>query len=261
MDEKRGGSNVKPTSTSLGMGRQSSSTEPAVPAEELQEKSQQTELTENLKDFHMLLENISKSLNEMEKVFKSASSSSNATTESLADIKSFFNMSVDVVLLDESRLSKLRKAAEGLVGETSILGKDKCDRLKKFINEIDREVNRLSTAVEKEKKRAELEKARASLVDTLNTRKTEFQPCRDKMQEMVSKQEELEKNLRDYEMLMIQKMPHFKKVYSQQKSSIQTDISGFREKEQLLQQLSQEIDNLRKEPSIDWTGLIAAFYN
>ena len=78
---------------------------------------------------------------------------------------------------------------------------------------------------------------------------------------MVSKHDELEKNLRDYEMLMIQKMPLFEKVSSQHKSSIETDIGGFRVNEQLLQQESQEIDNLRKEPSIDWTGLIAAFYN
>ena len=50
----------------------------------------------------MLLENISKSLDEMEEVLKSASSSSNATTESLADIKHFSNMSVDVVLLNDT---------------------------------------------------------------------------------------------------------------------------------------------------------------
>ena len=250
------------------MGMHSSSTEPEVSVEDkstksnkLQEKSQQTELKDKLRDFHMLLENISKSLDKMEKVFKSASSSSNATTESLADIKSFFNMSVDVVLLNEALLSKFKKAAERLVDKTSILGQDKCDRLKKFNNEIDREVNRLSTAVEREKKRAELEKARGLYVGTLNTSKTAFQPCRDEMLTMVSKYDELEKNLRDYEMLMIQKMPLFKKVYSQQKSSIETDISGFRVNEQLLQQESQEIDNLRKEPSIDWTGLIAAFYN
>ena len=80
------------------------------------------------------------------------------------------------------------------------------------------------------------------------------------MQEMVSKQKELEKNLRDYEMLMIQKMPHFKKVYSQQ-SSIDTEISGLRVNEQLLQQENQEIDSLRREPSIHWSDLIAAFYN
>ncbi|XP_050282380.1 uncharacterized protein LOC126723132 isoform X2 [Quercus robur] len=253
---------------SSSMGMHSLSTEPEVSVEDkstkskkLQEKSQQTELKNNLKDFHLLLENISKSLDKMEEVFKSASSSSNATTESLADIKSFFNMSVDVVLLNEALLSNFRKAAEHLVDKTSILGQDRCDRLKKFNNEINREVNRLSTAVEREKKRAELEKARGLYVGTLNTSKTAFQPCRDEMLTMVSKHDELEKNLRDYEMLMIQKMPLFEKVYSQQKSSIQTDISGFREKEQLLQQLSQEIDNLRKEPSIDWTGLIAAFYN
>ena len=40
----------------------------------------------------MLLENVSKSLDEMEIVINSASSSSNATTKSLADGKSFFNM-------------------------------------------------------------------------------------------------------------------------------------------------------------------------
>ena len=100
-------SNVRPTSMSSSMGMHSLSTEPEVSVEDkstkskkLQEKSQQTELKDNLKDFHMLLENISKSLDKMEEVFKSASSSSNATTESLADIKSFFNMSVDVVLLN-----------------------------------------------------------------------------------------------------------------------------------------------------------------
>ncbi|KAL0007643.1 hypothetical protein SO802_009145 [Lithocarpus litseifolius] len=131
--------------------------------------------------------------------------------------------------------------------------RDKCNRLKKFNNEIDREVNRLSTAVEKEKKRAELGKTRGLLVDTLNTYKTAFQPCRDEMLEMASKQEELEKNLRDYEMLMIQKMPRFKKVYSQQKSSIETDISGFRVNEQLLQQMPQR-SSRDKEPLIDLTS-------
>ncbi|KAL0007642.1 hypothetical protein SO802_009144 [Lithocarpus litseifolius] len=257
-----------PTSTSSSMGGQLSSTKPEVQAEdgrtkseERQEKSQQTGLTDNLKDFHTLLENISKSVDEMENVFKYASSSSNATTESLADIKSLFNMSVDVVLLNEALLSKLRTAAERLVDKTSILGQDKCDRLKKFNDVIGREVNRLSTAVEKEKERAKLEKTRGLLVDSLNSYKNAFQPCRDEMLEMVSKQKELEKKLKDYEMQMIQKMPHYKKVYSQQKSSIETDISGFRGNEQLLQQVSQEIDTLRKEPSIDWTGLIAAFYN
>ena len=239
----------KPTSTSSGMGRQSSSTEPEVPNED------------KLKDFQMLLGNISKSLDELENVFKSASSPSNATAESLADIKSLFNMSVDVVLLDESRLSKLRKAANDLVDKSSIIGQDKCVLLNKFQNEIDRGVDRLSTAVLKEKARDELKNARGLLFEDLKTHKTAFQPCQDEMLEMVSKQKQLEKDLRDYEMLMIQKMPHYNKVYSQQKSRIDTDISGFRVKEQLLQQLSQEIDDLRKVPSIDWTGLVAAFYN
>lgn len=208
----------------------------------------------------MLLENISKSLDEMEKVFKSASCCSNAKIESLADLKSLFNMSVDVVLLDEARLSKLRNAAAQLVDKACIIGQDKSDRLKKFNNKIDREVNRLRTAVEREKKRALLEKTRGSLVATLKAYKAAFQPCRDEMLEMVSKQEELEKNLKQYKMQMIQKMLHCKKVFCQQKSSIETDISGFRVNEQLLQEVSQEIDILRKEPSIDWTGLVAAFY-
>ena len=57
-------------------------------------------------------------------------------------------------------VSKFRKAAALLVDKTSILGQDKCDRLKNFNNEIDREVNHLWTAVEREQKRDELEKIR-----------------------------------------------------------------------------------------------------
>ena len=228
---------------------------------ELQEKSLQTELTKNLEDFYMLLENISKYLDEMEKLFKSASSSSNATTESLADIKRLFNMSVDVVLLNDAFLSQFRNAAERLVDKTSILGQDKNDRLKNFNNAIDSKVNNLRTAAEREKKRAALGKARSVHIGTLETYRSAFQPHRDEMRKMVSKREELKKNLQDYEMLMTKEMPSFQNVYSQQKSSIKTEISGFQENEQLLQQKSQEIDKLRKEPSIDWSGLIIAFYN
>ena len=98
--EKRNDSNVsKPFSTSSGTGIQSSFTDREVQvvdksteSKELQEKSLQTELTKNMEDFYMLQENVSKSLDEMEIVINSASSSSNATTKSLADGKSFFNM-------------------------------------------------------------------------------------------------------------------------------------------------------------------------
>ena len=228
---------------------------------ELQKKSLQTELTKNLEDFYMLLENISKYLDEMEKLFKSASSSSNATTESLADIKRLFNMSVDVVLLNDAFLSKFRNAAERLVDKTSILGQDKNDRLKNFNNVIDSKVNNLRTAAGREQKRTALEKTRRVHVETLETYRSAFQPYRDEMRKMVSKHEELKKELLDYEMQMIKEMPSFQNVYSQQKSSIKTEISGFQENEQLLQQESQEIDKLRKEPSIDWSGLINAFYN
>uniref|UniRef100_A0A7N2LH13 Uncharacterized protein n=2 Tax=Quercus lobata TaxID=97700 RepID=A0A7N2LH13_QUELO len=197
----------------------------------------------------------------MEEVFKSASSSSNATTESLADIKGFFNMSVDVVLLNEDFLSKFRKAAALLVDKTSILGHDRCNRLKKFNSEIDTEVNRLNTAVEKEKKRAELRKKRSVHVGTLETYRSAFQPKRDEMRKMVSEHKELKKKLLDYEVQMIKEMPSFQNVYSQNKSSIDTGINGFQENEQLLQKESQEIEKLRKEPSIDWSGLISAFYD
>ena len=196
----------------------------------------------------------------MEEVFKSASSSSNATTESLADIKGFFNMSVDVVLLNEDFLSKFRKAAALLVDKTSILGQDRCNRLKKFNSEIDGEVGRLSNAVEKEKKRAELKKKRSMHVGTLETYISAFQPKRDEMRKMVSEHTELKKKLLDYEMQMIKEMPSFQNVYSQQKSSIETEISDFQQNEQLLLKESQEIDRLRQEPSIDWSGLINAFY-
>ncbi|KAK7840582.1 uncharacterized protein LOC111988193 [Quercus suber] len=218
-------------------------------------------MDDNVKDFYTISENFSKSLNEMEEVFKTASSSSNATTKSLSDIKGFFNMSVDVVILNKDYLSKFRTAAALLVDKTNILGQDKCDRLKKFISEIDGEVNRLNAAVEKEKKRTELENRRNLHVGTLDTYKSAFQPRRDEMRKMVSEHEELKKKLRDYEMLMIKEMPSFKKVYSQQKSSIDTEISGFQDNEKRLQEESQEIDRLRKEPSIDWSGLINAFYD
>ena len=196
----------------------------------------------------------------MEEVFKSAASSSNATTESIADIKGFFNMSVDVVLLNEVFVSKFKKAAALLVDKTSTLGQDKYNRLKKFVSAIDGEVDRLSNAVEKEKKRAELQKKRNVHVGTLESHRSSFQPKRDEMRKMVSEHTELKKKLLDYEAQMIKEMPSFQKVYSEQKSSIETEISGFRQNEQLLQKESQEIDKLRKEPSIDWSGLINAFY-
>ncbi|XP_050282382.1 uncharacterized protein LOC126723136 [Quercus robur] len=218
-------------------------------------------MDDNVNEFYKLLENISKSLEEMEEVFKSASSSSNAATESLADIKGFFNMSVDVVLLNEDFLSKFRKAAALLVDKTSILGQDRCNRLKKFNSEIGREVDRLNTAVGKEKQRAELKKKRSVHVGTLESYRSAFQPKRDEMRKMVSEHKELKKKLLDYEMHMIKEMPSFQNVYSQNKSSIDTEISGFQENEQLLQKESQEIDKLRQEPSLDWSGLIKAFYN
>ena len=80
------------------------------------------------------------------------------------------------------------------------------------------------------------------------------------MRKMVSEHKELKKKLLDYEMQMIKEMPSFQNVYSQQKSSIETEISDFQENEQLLLKESQEIDRLRQEPSIDWSGLINAFY-
>lgn len=255
------------TNESSSKGKQSSLTEREIPIEdwstkskEQQEKSLQTELTENLEAFYKLLENISKSLDELETLINSTSSSSNATTVSLADIKPFFNKSVDDVLLNDACLSKFRKAAALLFDKTSILGKNKCDLLKNFNVDLDREVKRLRTAVEKEKKRAELFKNRSKYVEALDTYKTVLQPCRDKMQMMASKHEEMKKNLREYEMIMIQKMPPFQQVYSQQ-SNIDTEISSLRVNEQLLQQEDQEIDSLRREPSISWSGLIAAFYN
>ncbi|KAL4599777.1 hypothetical protein ACB092_11G151200 [Castanea dentata] len=255
------------TNESSSKGKQSSLTEREIQIEvwsteskEQQEKSVQTELTENLEAFYKLLENISKSLDELETLINFTSSSSNATTESLADVKSFFNKSVDNVLLNDAWLSKFRKAAALLFDKTSILGKNKGDLLKNFNVDLDREVNRFRTAVEKEKKRAELLKNRSKYVEALDTYKTALQPCRDEMQMMASKHEEMKKNLREYEMIMIQKMPPFQQVYSQQ-SSIDTEISSLRVNEQLLQQEDQEIDSLRREPSISWSGLIAAFYN
>ena len=195
----------------------------------------------------------------MEVVLKSASS--NGTKESLADIKRFFNMSVDAVLLNDTFLSQFRNAAERLVDKTSILGQDKNDRLKNFNNEINSKVNNLRAAAEREQKRTALEKARRVNVETLETYRSAFQPRRDEMRKMVSNHEELKKNLRDYEKLMIKEMPSFQNVYSQNKSSIDTEINGFQGNEQLLQKESQEIEKLRKEPSIDWSGLIIAFYN
>lgn len=255
------------TNESSSKGKQSSLTEREIPIEdcstkskEQQEKSLQTELTENLEAFYKLLENISKSLDELETLINSTSSSSNATTESLAEIKSFFNKSVDDVLLNDAWLSKFRKAAALLFDKTSILGKNKCDLLKNFNVDLDTEVKLLRTAVEKEKKRVELSKNRSKYVEALDNNKTALQPCRDKMQMMASKHEEMKKNLREYEMIMIQKMPPFQRVYSQQ-SNIDTEISSLRVNEQLLQQEDQEIDSLRREPSISWSGLIAAFYN
>uniref|UniRef100_A0A7N2LE28 Uncharacterized protein n=2 Tax=Quercus lobata TaxID=97700 RepID=A0A7N2LE28_QUELO len=195
----------------------------------------------------------------MEVVLKSASS--NGTKESLADIKRFFNMSVDAVLLNDTFLSQFRNAAERLVDKTSILGQDKNDRLKNFNNEINSKVNNLRAAAEREQKRTALEKARRVNVETLETYRSAFQPRRDEMRKMVSNHEELKKNLRDYEKLMIKEMPSFQKGYSQQKISIETEISGFQENEERLQKESQEIEKLRKEPSLDWSGLINAFYN
>lgn len=255
------------TNESSSKGKQSSSTDREIQIEdrstqskEQQEKSLQTELTENLEAFYKLLENISKSLDELETLINSISSSSNAITESHADIKSFFNKSVDDVLLNDAWLSKFRKAAALLFDKTSILGKNECGLLKNFNVDLDREVNRFRTTVEKEKKRAILFKNRSKYVEALDTNKTALQPSRDKMQMMASKHEEMKKNLREYEMIMIQEMPTFQRVYSQQ-SSIDTEISGLRVNEQLLQQENQEIDGLRREPSIYWSGLIAAFYN
>ncbi|KAM4081739.1 hypothetical protein ACJW30_11G114700 [Castanea mollissima] len=216
---------------------------------------------DDVKDFYKLLKDISKSLEEMETVFKSASSSSNATTESLAVIKRFFRTSIDAALLDDAFLSQFKNAAESLVDKTGILGKDKTECLKKFHYEIDRKVNNLRIAAEKEQKRTALKKARNVHVGTLQTYRSSFQPCRDEMQKMVIKHEALKKELRDYEKLMIEQMPPCKNVYSQQQSSIESEISAFQRNEGLLQQESQEIDKLRKEPSIDWSGLIAAFYN
>ncbi|KAF3963568.1 hypothetical protein CMV_012057 [Castanea mollissima] len=216
---------------------------------------------DDVKDFYKLLKNISKSLEEMETVFKSASSSSNATTESLAVIKRFFNTSIDAALLDDAFLSQFKNAAERLVDKTSILGQDKNERLKNFNYEINSKVNNLRTAAEKEQKRTALKKARNEHVGTLQTYRSAFQPCRDEMQKMVTRHEALKKELRDYEKLMIVQMAPCKNVYSQQQSSIESEISAFQKNEQLLQQESQEIDKLRKEPSIDWSGLIAAFYN
>ena len=121
--------------------------------------------------------------------------------------------------------------------------------------------NRLNTAVEKEKKRAELRKKRSVHVGTLETYRSAFQPKRDEMRKMVSEHKELKKKLLDYEMQMIEEMPSFQNLYSQNKSSIDTEIDDFHENEQLLQKESQEIEKLRKEPSIDWSGLINAFYD
>ncbi|XP_075643191.1 uncharacterized protein LOC142614540 [Castanea sativa] len=217
--------------------------------------------SDDVKVFYKLLENISKSLEEMQTVFKSASSSSNATTESLAVIKRFFNTSIDAALLDDAFLYQFKNAAESLVDNTSILGQDKNERLKNFNNQINSKVDNLKAAAEKEKRRAALEKTRNEHVGTLESYRSAFQPCRDEMQKMVTNHEALKKGLRDYEKLMIEQMPPCKNVYSQQQSSIESEISAFQRNEQLLQQESQEIDKLRKEPSIDWTGLIAAFYN
>jgi len=214
---------------------------------------------DNVKDFYKLLENISKSVEEMEVVFKSASS--NATTESLAYIKRFFNMSVDAVLLNDTFLSEFRNAADRLVDKTSILGQDKKDRLKNFNNEINSKVNNLRSAADREQKRSALENARRVHVETLESYRSAFQPRRDEMRKMVSKHDELKKKLQDYEMQMIKEIPSFQNVYSQNQSSIETEISGFQEKELLLQKESKEIDKLRKEPSLDWSGLINAFYN
>lgn len=197
----------------------------------------------------------------METVFKSASSSSNATTDSLADIKRFLNMSIDVVLLNDTFLTQFRNAADRLVDKTSILGEDKNERLKNFNKQIDTKVKNLKIAADKEQKRDALENAQKALVGTLETYRGAFRPHRDEMQKMVTKHEAMKKEIRDYEKLMIGKISPSEKVYSQQIGSIESEISGFRQNEQLLQQESQEIEKLRKDPSLDWTGLIAAFYN
>lgn len=197
----------------------------------------------------------------MEEVFKSASSASNDTTESLAVIKRFFITSIDAALLDNTFLSEFKKAAERLVDKTGILGQDKNDRLRKFNKEIDSKVENIRSAAEREQKKAALEKTRNQHVGTLESYKSSFKPCRDEMQKMVTEHAALKKKLQDYEKQMIGQMPPWENVYSQQKSNIESEISAFREKERLLQQESQEIEKLRKEPSIDWSGLIAAFYN
>uniref|UniRef100_A0A7N2QWY8 Uncharacterized protein n=1 Tax=Quercus lobata TaxID=97700 RepID=A0A7N2QWY8_QUELO len=192
--------------------------------------------------FHKLLEEVSKTINNLDIPTKSASSAFSATPETsmeqlqgaLSELEAYFSLSVGAALLDEATLLRFKQASELLVHKPGFLGEGKCYLSRHYLSQLDDLVQSLHISVQKDQETFSLMEKQKKLIDTWDQYKSELNTCSARMSEMVLK-------------------------LLSQKNNIRQELSELPKIEELLQNWTQEAARFRQRAEDGWKGLSAVF--
>ena len=142
---------------------------------------------------HKLLEEVSKTINNLDIPTKSASSAFSATPETsmeqlqgaLSELEAYFSLSVGAALLDEATLLGFKQASELLVHKPGFLGEGKCYLLRHDLSQLDDLVQSPHISVQKDQENFSLMEKQKKLIDTWDQYKSELNTCSARMSEMV----------------------------------------------------------------------------
>ena len=148
---------------------------------------------------HKLLEEVSKTINNLDVPTESASSASSATPETsmeqlqgaLSELEAYFSLSVGAALLDEATLLRFKQASELLVHKPGFLGEGKCYLLRHDLSQLDDLVQSLHISVQKDQETFSLMEKQKKLIDTRDQYKSELNTCSARMSEMVLKYQQM----------------------------------------------------------------------
>ena len=215
---------------------------------------------------HKLLEEVSKTINNLDIPTKSASSAFSATPETsmeqlqgaLSELEAYFSLSVGAALLDEATLLRFKQASELLVHKPGFLGEGKCYLLRHDLSQLDDLVQSLHISVQKDQETFSLMEKQKKLIDTRDQYKSELNTCSARMSEMVLKYQQMKQDLRVLKVGMISQQTHLHRLLSQ-KNSFSQELSELPKIEELLQNQTQEAARLRQRAEDGWKGLSAVF--
>ena len=152
---------------------------------------------------HKLLEEVSKTINNLDIPTKSASSAFSATPETsmeqlqgaLSELEAYFSLSVGAALLDEATLLRFKQASELLVHKPGFHGEGKCYLSRHYLSQLDDLVQSLHISVQKDQETFSLMEKQKKLIDTWDQYKSELNTCSARMSEMVLKYQQMKQDL------------------------------------------------------------------